>query len=418
MSKKIEQIARFDIQKLEKAVKLDNGFLRAPVLATRTGVFRYVRSDGTILREYRPESEVFSEDSMSTLAGVPLTNRHPAKLVDSNNARKFTVGHVSDIVERDGKFIKTSVVVADQKVIDEIENKGLREVSCGYKADLEFTPGITEDGEEYDAIQRNIRYNHLAVVDKGRAGPQVRLRLDSNAAVMESDMEYYNPKPSEREDAMAKVKLNGAEFEVDAGVASAINSALEKAKKDGKQAALDQMKEKKDADDSELQAKIDEQQAQLDSLKEENEKLKADSLDEAQIQERVEARAALMEVAKPLLKKDADVSKMTDLEIKKAVIVEQTALDAEDKKLDSDTYVDARFDAVVEAAPKAKKNDTKEDDNNLRKFLYTKKVNEDSDDDKIMDSDEVRRNNMNHDADLWMKPIAGAATKPTLGGDA
>lgn len=414
MSKKT--VARFDLQKIDKAVKLDNGFLRAPVFATRTGVFKYYRSDGSVLREYRPESEVFKNESMATLGGVPLTNRHPTKLVDSNNAKKYTVGHVSDVVERDGKFLKTSVIVTHQTVIDEIEKKGLREVSCGYIADLDFTPGVTEDGEEYDAIQTNIRYNHLAVVDRGRAGPEVRLRLDAEGAICEDGLDLINPKPNKREESMAKVMIDGVEHEVEAGVATAINSALSKAREDGKKEAMKEEDEKNKKKTDALQAEIDEKQAKIDSLEEDNKKLKEDALDEEAIQKRVDARAALVAKATPLLKEDAEISKMSDLDIKKAVICEKTTLDAEDEKLKSEAYVDARFDAIIESAPESKKETKK--DHSLRDALRRKEQKRaDGSEDEDMTAEQVREKNMIADAMSWEKPIAGAATKPLLGGE-
>lgn len=58
-----------------------------------------------------------------------------------------------------------------------MKRSGLRELSLGYSLDLDETPGVW-NGQPYDAIQRNIRINHLALVEKARAGEQARLNID------------------------------------------------------------------------------------------------------------------------------------------------------------------------------------------------------------------------------------------------
>ncbi|MGB1276011.1 MAG: DUF2213 domain-containing protein, partial [Nannocystaceae bacterium] len=61
-------------------------------------------------------------------------------------------------------------VMTDKATIEAIES-GKRQVSNGYMADYDMTPGVTPDGQEYDAVQRNIRGNHIAIVDRARCGP-------------------------------------------------------------------------------------------------------------------------------------------------------------------------------------------------------------------------------------------------------
>ena len=59
-----------------------------------------------------------------------------------------------------------------------MKSAGLKELSLGYNLDLEETPGVW-NGQQYDAIQRNIRINHLALVQEARAGERARLNIDS-----------------------------------------------------------------------------------------------------------------------------------------------------------------------------------------------------------------------------------------------
>lgn len=162
-------------------VRHDNGWIDVWGVATRVGVFDYddpSAPDG-IFREYRPPDEVLAADSLSTLHGVPFTVDHPSVgEVDSDNARELTHGWVLE-VKADGPLVWTKIRVATADALEAIQ-RGKLELSCGYTLRLESAPGgVTPDGEHYDAIQRDIRYNHLALVDTARAGHIARLRFDS-----------------------------------------------------------------------------------------------------------------------------------------------------------------------------------------------------------------------------------------------
>jgi hypothetical protein len=403
-----KRFARFDVRPLEKPTKTESGFLKVPVFATRSGVFKYVKADGTIVREFRPPGNVFDENSMVTLAGVPVTNRHPAEMVDSKNAKKFMVGFTSDNVEKHGNMIKTSVTISDQAMIDEIEKGGLREVSCGYSCDLDFTPGRTDEGEEYDAIQSNIIYNHLAVVDRGRAGRDVRLRMDANSAILDNEnnepFDNNGPQPKQGGNmGTAKIKLNGAEYEVDAGVASAMKSALKEAKDQGMAEMKEKMSKDMEKKKDEFDAQLDTVQEKLDAAEKELKEAQGQKLDHAQIQELVVARQRVMDTAQTVLKDAEKLDEMSDFEIKKAVIVEVTNLDAEDEKLTKETYVDARFDAIVETveAEKADGNDK------LKEALGKKAGKKDSDE---IDAEKVRIEKMKKDSEAWKQPLGSNKT--------
>jgi hypothetical protein len=75
---------------------------------------------------------------------------------------------------RDGEYIRVPLVLMDQKMIDAFEN-GTKQLSLGYSCDIEVCDGVTPDGEPYDAIQRAIRINHLALVPLARGGDQLVL---------------------------------------------------------------------------------------------------------------------------------------------------------------------------------------------------------------------------------------------------
>jgi hypothetical protein len=157
----------------------DDGYLLADARIARTGVQEYLgdevgKPDMAIVRVYRPGSEVFADATMSSAAHRPVTNDHPAELVTSDNWKEHAVGQTGDEISGEGIFLRVPLMVKDGGAIKDIE-AGKRELSAGYTCDLDFTAGKTPSGEAYDAIQKNIRINHVAIVARGRAGSEVRI---------------------------------------------------------------------------------------------------------------------------------------------------------------------------------------------------------------------------------------------------
>lgn len=171
-----------------------------PAYLTRVGVFSYMRADGTVVRELRPPQEVFSEDSLKTLRDAPVTDLHPDDMVSPGSWRKHSVGHVSGDPKKDGDFIAGELAIQDESAIQRIDAGERREVSCGYETKTIEEKGFWF-GQEYDAVQTNIRYNHVGIGPKGwgRAGESVSLRLDSHSAVMvQNDFGVFTEKKKEK----------------------------------------------------------------------------------------------------------------------------------------------------------------------------------------------------------------------------
>lgn len=185
---------RFDRGTLRPPKRLPDGRLRVDAHLTRTGVFVYRLADGTERREYRPPEEVFHADALDSFAMVPVTDDHPAGLVTAKNARDVAIGWTGETIRRDGDHVAAAMMFADDRAIAKVD-RGKRELSCGYTCDLEETSGVSPEGERYDVIQRNIRGNHVALVDMGRAGPTARLRMDGAAYMVDAD-----PAPKKEQD--------------------------------------------------------------------------------------------------------------------------------------------------------------------------------------------------------------------------
>ncbi|WP_139812749.1 DUF2213 domain-containing protein, partial [Ensifer aridi] len=156
-----------------------DGYLVADVKTARTGIQIYAgrevgKPELATVKVYRPEAQVFDTASLGSYAHKPVTNDHPAEAVTADNWKALAVGSIGDEVARDGEFVRVPLIVMDAAVISEIEG-GKRELSAGYTCDLAWEPGTTPEGEKYDAIQKDIRINHVAIVQRGRAGSQARI---------------------------------------------------------------------------------------------------------------------------------------------------------------------------------------------------------------------------------------------------
>lgn len=399
---------RLDIGSIGEPQITPQGYLRTPAYATRVGVFSYRMPDGTVRKELRPPEEVFDHASLDTLAEIPVTNNHPPQMLSSKNTRKYAVGYTSKDVEPDSIFVKVGMTVTDQETIDQIfnEEKPKRQTSCGYTVELDESPGEWE-GIAYDVVQRNIVYNHLAVVEAGRAGPNVGLKLDRYDAMMIDDEQYRKDadehikatktrKSSERtdhneEEVMAKIKIDGVEYEVSEVLGTKMGekiTALDKATEDlaKAQKALD-----------ELQGKHDGLAADLKKKDEEIEKAKKDKPSRKDMLDLARARMDLEEFAEEALGeavKDMKFDEMEDVDIKKAVIAAVNP----DMKLDeaTDDYVNGCFSVILDGHKAgADKGDALEE--GLRGGAGTST--------KETDSATARADAMEHDSTAWQKGL-------------
>ena len=146
------------------------------------GVFPY--SGGMISPEcdtnkiymvYRPAEELGSTDCIESFKLIPWIDNHV--MLGSEDAgltpseQKGVQGVIGQEVYFDGETLKGNIKVFSEAMANLIAN-GKKELSCGYRCRYEYAPG-TYDGVKYDYVQRDIRGNHLALVENGRMGPDV-----------------------------------------------------------------------------------------------------------------------------------------------------------------------------------------------------------------------------------------------------
>lgn len=317
------------------ASRTDEGYIRAQAAVTRTGVFLYRDADGSERRELRHPNEVFSADSIRSMQMIPITNQHPAGMVNKDNAKDLTIGHVGEAITVDAPDVLATLAITDGQAIQDID-AGRVELSLGYTCVLVKEDGYDDTGQPYTHRQTNIRYNHLSVVDRARAGAAYRLNLDSGAFQTDDKQEQ-----SMTVENLKTVTLDGIDYSTPPEVAVALDKA---------NARADAAEEKVKTDAAEATKKLDAVQAKLDAAEEKLAEAEKRGDDDA-INTRVRARVDLESKAREVLKGDDDaigkLSEMKDGEIKRAVIAKV----APDAKLDgkSDAYIDARFDVAIEA---------------------------------------------------------------------
>lgn len=112
-----------------------------------------------------------------TFNNLPLLSEH-IPFFSSDIPRDKVIGSTGSQANFDGVYLTNSLSVWDANAIALIEADVKKELSSAYFYDADMTAG-EYDGQQYDGIMRNIRGNHVAVVESGRAGSDV-LVADSN----------------------------------------------------------------------------------------------------------------------------------------------------------------------------------------------------------------------------------------------
>lgn len=316
--------------------KLADGRLVVDAKFARAGIYIYSGAevdphnehglrDRAQVRVYRSPSAVFDAAAMGSFAHKAVTDDHPAEMVTAANWSDLAKGVTDGQVARDGEFVRVPMMLTDAGLVAKVDD-GKSELSAGYDAEIDFALGFTPHGEAYDAEMTNIRGNHIAVVDKGRAGAECRIAdADFEGA---DDMTIATK--SFVYDGISIIVTDQAEQ-----VILKLQAALADAKTVGETAAA--------AHATAISAK----DTELGTKDAEIADLKAKVLDDAALDALVATRAALL----------ADVAKVADgidtkgksvADIRRAAVLKRLG-DAGVAQLadKSDDYVSALFDAYV-----------------------------------------------------------------------
>lgn len=397
----LKNLARYDKGVIPGQTEItEEGYIKSRSIVTRCGVFLYKNADGTVRKELRHPDDVFVQESIQTIKMLPVVNGHPdEKLINANNAKKLSIGYTGELVEIEQPYIIANLLITDKDSVEEVKSKRKNELSLGYTVDLVEDSGFYF-GEPYEYRQTNIRYNHLALVDQARAGPEARISLDGNDAV-----EIFK---EEAGVAKRKVKIDAEEYMLEDDAATAVETIeahknrLMKHKEDIEKelhqlheeheklkAERDSMRDKDVHDpesvhhpleNDEIGSNGKEEHDPIDSygmsshvrdyekpssmenhvvMSPKNEHYPhnlphVNKVDSADINRRVKNRVRLEKLSERFLDSKilSRMDGMSDLELKKRLILSVQPMASLEGK--SEVYINARFDAAMEDLPKQK----------------------------------------------------------------
>lgn len=354
----------------------DQGYLRIEGRISGLGVYQYQDAEGNEWGELRLAEHVFAEDALESFQLVPLTDDHPEDMVDAESIGDVQRGHLGSNVRpnEEGTHVVADMLITAPELIKKIQG-GKTELSCGYEAVVLDESGTTEDGVSYDAVQTEIRGNHLAVVDQARGGPTCRLLFDAvgvTSAVRPDNREggpteTKTPTPKEttmlvKRNKDGKLMIGETEFEVPDAVAAAFEAMSQKLEGDAK--AKDEEGEEQDAQAKDMEG---EEAKDMEGEEEQDAKDAKDTQDSAKVLARlqakidvlegqlaqsstkIDARVNLVTRAKEILGPDTKTDGVGDIALKKAVVGSvMPNLKAKVDSSKSADYVDAMYEAAIE----------------------------------------------------------------------
>jgi uncharacterized protein len=355
------EVLRFDFNGTSGEFKrTPQGFLRVNARLTKTGIFSYEKT-----REYRSDDEIFRADSMASLQGAPVTDLHPSEkgsdsFLTPMNVKEHIIG-MTESVERDGPYLKGSLIIFHEDAIKAIENGERQEISLGYTCCLEPTSGSI-NGEPYDAIQKDIVVNHVALGPKGwgRAGPDCAIRKDSNSLNQNQGLPHMTE----------TIRLDGVEIPLTKDSMTALLAE--------KRCQFEELKGRFDA----MSLELARAQAEKTALE-----------DPKAIDAKVRSRIALVEQCRSILGNDTILDGKSDEELKLLAIKHrypQSDLENKDQ-----VYLEGMFTAIL--ASLAERNDSLTTMRHAIQHNETKKANA------------IYEQWLEHSAKLWTIPLTGSA---------
>ena len=174
-----------DTLTLDAPRRTADGYLAVRAKAARTGVYDYAGvevdptnahglRDQAVVKVMRDTAEVFAPKAAHSFIGKPITDNHPAEAVTSTNWKDHARGTVMGAKWEEGGYLAFDLLLTDASAIAQVDG-GKRELSNGYSCDLQFGDFTAADGTKCQAKQLGIVGNHIALVDRGRAGPDCRI---------------------------------------------------------------------------------------------------------------------------------------------------------------------------------------------------------------------------------------------------
>ncbi|QAX92281.1 head maturation protease [Pantoea phage vB_PagM_LIET2] len=331
----MKTVIRYDSAEL-KAREDSDGFLHDSPVVARTGIMVYRNADGTVRRELRTREDASSPGFLESMVGKPIIVTHKLGMVNQHSAKGNVVGTMLS-ARHDGDKTRAQIVIHDGEAIKMARQNIARELSLGYRLELENRAGyynadsdeisdVAKPGfEPFDVIQRSIRVNHLALVRRARAGEMARLNLDGDEITI-------------NEANLMKIKLpNGVEVEVTEEVGAAYNDQMTRL--DGVSSELSTTKGTLIA----VSAERDQLKVEVNGFEDKLKKSRMDAMDE------LKATDALI---KSVAHKVTDTDGKSDVEIKSAFL--KAVMPAINLDGMEDAAIDGAFAVALASHPATK----------------------------------------------------------------
>jgi len=296
-----------------------NGFVEVfdnPISAV--GVYQYINPPGApdsnkIYNIFRPAEELSKESTLKSLRLKPIVDDHPTQsgmisgqpngidIIDKGGYGTIGEGVYFDELDQ---MIKSNIVIWSKKLMDKIDIQGKKELSAGYWADYDFnvtadydyTPG-TWNGQAYDAIQRNIVFNHVALVDRGRMGSSVSVQdALQNSTTTSEQANMHDPQK------LAELK------EAIAALATLFQNFLREEASEGVTDSEEEKKDEEKTEDSDEKKEGEEEKTEDSEEEDDKEEKKGSSMDSSDIQALIDK--AVSEALSSISQRDALYTKL------------------------------------------------------------------------------------------------------------
>ena len=210
---------RIQDEKSSKRSKDSNGFLIIkdnPI--AKAGVFDYLLSelkqdiepkDDKVVKVYRPFSELIRvKDSFSN---KPIKMYHHWVGDECETADGAIGSNIT--IDEDNEYLRADLIIYNPKLIEAIEKNELVELSPAYTG-KEIAENGRYNGEAYEYKQELGEVNHLAVVEIGRSGKDLKIYDDkSNIGAVMKFKDMFIAKLSKFIDSEMEAKADESESE-------------------------------------------------------------------------------------------------------------------------------------------------------------------------------------------------------------
>lgn len=172
---------------ISRRYKDENGYLHIkdnPI--AKCGVFPYLKREvreydskdpegDEVVQVYRSFKDLEKNKDLFKNKPIILDHTWVGKEGDKNEVSGVIIGDIRAIEP----YLRADLIIYDDKLINDIENGNIVELSPGYECDIiEVDDSYEDQPYQYEQLLKNV--NHLAVVERGRSGRDLKI-LDSNS---------------------------------------------------------------------------------------------------------------------------------------------------------------------------------------------------------------------------------------------